>query len=209
MGLLPTRAGVSLSGRIEYRGVDLATMDKKSRRGQAATDSRWSSRIRCRRSTPCTRSEIRSPRSSAHKRLGRIPARLRRRVARRGRHPDPRRRANEYPHQFSGGMRQRADRDGIGARPRRGAGRRTDNCARRHGPGRDHGPAGTAAGGAARPSLITHDLGLVASHADRALTCTGKAVEIGDTDTIFRAAPRLLQPPHQHSAHRPRAIAPA
>ncbi len=139
MDLLPAHAQVSGLGPVGRTGADWPAGRELCRRS-AASGSRWSSRIRCRRSRRCTRSAIRSPkRSSCTTTSARQAARdkaveLLELVG----IPNPRQRATAFPHEFSGGMRQRvmiamAIANDPGAHHRR----RTDDRARRHDPGAD------------------------------------------------------------------------
>ena len=104
--------------------------------------------------------------------------------------PDPERRARAFPHEFSGGMRQRAMiAIAIANNPRLIIADEPTTAldvtiqaqilevlqeAKRI--------TGAAV------SLITHDLGVVAGHADRvAVMYAGKLVEVGDVEQVFRA----------------------
>ena len=103
--------------------------------------------------------------------------------------PDAERRVDDYPHEFSGGMRQRAMiAMALALEPERADRRRADDGARRDDPGAD--PAACSSDlnrerGLAT-ILITHDLGVVAEVADRVLVMyAGRVVEEGTLDEIF------------------------
>ena len=103
--------------------------------------------------------------------------------------PHPEQRFDQYPHEFSGGMRQRGMIAMAIANADRADRRRADDGARRDDPGADHR---AAADGAARDAcatiLITHDLGVVAELADRvAVMYGGRVVELADVHTIFNS----------------------
>ena len=105
-------------------------------------------------------------------------------------------RSTSYPHELSGGMKQRvmiAMAIACGRAPDR---RRADDGARRDDPGADPRPAARARATAARHAilLITHDLGVVASIADRvAVMYAGEVVEEAPRE---RALPRAAPPLH-------------
>ena len=102
--------------------------------------------------------------------------------------PTPARRVDDYPHEFSGGMRQRAMiAMALALEPERADRRRADDGARRDDPGADPRPArGLNRERGLATILITHDLGVVAEVADRVLVMyAGRVVEAGTLDEIF------------------------
>ncbi|HEV8295723.1 MAG TPA: ABC transporter ATP-binding protein [Acidimicrobiales bacterium] len=190
MGLLPPRPAVSQSGRVIYRGTDLLASDKAAMRKLRGDRIAMIFQDPLSALNPVYKvghqiAEV----LRVHTNLGRVPARRRAvELLDEVGIPDPRRRADQYPHQFSGGMRQRVmiamalalDPDVLLADEPTTALDVTVQAEimallmqlqARH---------GTAI------VLITHDLGVVASYADKVLVMyAGCAVEMGDTDTIF------------------------
>ena len=125
--------------------------------------------------------------------------------------PDPKSRVDLYPHEFSGGMRQRVDdRDGALVRtqaPDRG---RADHRPRRDRPGADPGVARSRsdASGDMAILLITHDLGVIAGLADRVLVMYGgRIVEAGPVEPVFETPAHALHqgpaPPRPPASTRP------
>ena len=108
-GLLPARGRVS-AGRILVEGQDLMGLDPR-----AASDLRRKALASCfsgcdRRPEPCAHHWLADRRSRAL-RVGATRSDAAKEAVRllgRVGLPDPERRAREYPHQFSGGMNQRA-----------------------------------------------------------------------------------------------------
>ena len=101
---------------------------------------------------------------------------------------DPERRLKQYPHHFSGGMRQRVMiAMALACRPETDHCRRADHGARRHDPGPDPGAdEGSDATLGARLIIITHNLGVVARYADRVnVMYAGRIVESGVAHDIY------------------------
>ena len=125
--------------------------------------------------------------------------------------PSPEQRVDEYPHQLSGGMRQRVMiAMALVLPPVAPDRRRTDDRPRCDGPGADPGLDRASSGASCGMAvlLITHDLGVVAEVADRvAVMYAGRIVEHALVEDIFAPpAPSLYAgPPERHSATRERS----
>jgi peptide/nickel transport system ATP-binding protein len=190
MGLVPTPPGRFPSGRILFRGRDLLRMrpdELRAIRGRAVSmifQDPLTSLNPVFRVGDQIAEVIR-----VHERLGKVPARERAvdLLAEVG-IPNPGQRARDYPHQFSGGMRQRAmiamalalDPAVLLADEPTTALDVTVQAQIMDLLLRLQERRGTAI------VLITHDLGLVASHADRVLVMyAGRVAELAGVEDVY------------------------
>jgi peptide/nickel transport system ATP-binding protein len=190
MGLVPSPPATFPSGRILFRGQDLLSADPADLRRLRGNDISMIFQDPLTSLNPVFKvgdqiAEV----IRVHEKVGKRPARERA-VDLLGEVgiPNPRQRAQEYPHQFSGGMRQRAmiamalaldpvlllADEPTTALDVTVQAQIMDLLVKLQ---QDRGTAIV---------LITHDLGLVASHADRVLVMyAGKVAELADTETVF------------------------
>ena len=192
MGLVPSPPATFPSGRILFHGQDLMQAEPKELRTLRGRQISMIFQDPLTALNPVFKvghqiAEV----IQVHEKLGRGPAR-RRAVDLLGEVgiPNPKQRAEEYPHQFSGGMRQRAmiamalalDPVLLLADEPTTALDVTVQAQIMELLIKLQDDRGTAI------VLITHDLGLVASHADRVLVMyAGRVAEVATVDEVFYA----------------------
>ena len=192
MGLLPSPPARFEGGRILYRGDDVLKFDNSQLRELRAKKVAMIFQDPLSALNPVYRvgaqiAEVLRVRGK----LGRLPAKTKavELLAEVG-IPNPRERADDYPHQFSGGMRQRAmiamalalDPEVLLADEPTTALDVTVQAQIMELLMKLQADRNTAI------VLITHDLGLVASHADRVVVMyAGRVAEEADVDTLFHA----------------------
>jgi peptide/nickel transport system ATP-binding protein len=190
MGLVAVPPGRFESGRILFQGRDLLQADDKALRAVRGKAISMIFQDPLTSLNPVFKvghqiAEV----IQVHEKMGRIPARRRavELLAEVG-IPNPAQRAQEYPHQFSGGMRQRAmiamalalDPAVLLADEPTTALDVTVQAQIMDLLLRLQADRGTAV------VLITHDLGLVAGHADRVVVMyAGRVVETASTDDLY------------------------
>ncbi len=190
MGLVPVPPGRLESGRIRFQGENLLEAPEKELRRVRGNEIAMIFQDPLSALNPVFKvghqiAEV----IQAHERLGKIAAR-RRAVELLGEVgiPNPREQAEQYPHQFSGGMRQRAmiamaialDPVVLLADEPTTALDVTVQAQILELLRKLQEDRKTAI------VLITHDLGVVAGHADRVLVMyAGKVAEVGDVDDIY------------------------
>ncbi|MDQ1566447.1 MAG: peptide/nickel transport system ATP-binding protein ddpF [Actinomycetota bacterium] len=191
MGLLQ-KPQAKISGRILFRGRDLLTAGEHELRSLRGNDISMIFQDPLSALNPVFKvghqvAEV----IQAHEKIGRIPARKRAvELLDEVGIPNPRQRAQEYPHQYSGGMRQRAmiamalalDPALLLADEPTTALDVTVQAQIMSLLSKLQEERGTAI------VLITHDLGVVAGHADRVLVMyAGRVAETAGADAIFHA----------------------
>jgi peptide/nickel transport system ATP-binding protein len=191
MGLLQ-KPQAKISGRILFRGRDLLTAGEHELRSLRGNDISMIFQDPLSALNPVFKvghqvAEV----IQAHEKIGRIPARKRAvELLDEVGIPNPRQRAREYPHQYSGGMRQRAmiamalalDPALLLADEPTTALDVTVQAQIMSLLSKLQEERGTAI------VLITHDLGVVAGHADRVLVMyAGRVAETAGADAIFHA----------------------
>ncbi|HEV7688184.1 MAG TPA: ABC transporter ATP-binding protein [Acidimicrobiia bacterium] len=191
MGLLQ-KPQAKISGRILFRGRDLLTAGEHELRSLRGKDISMIFQDPLSALNPVFKvghqvAEV----IQAHEKIGRIPARKRAvELLDEVGIPNPRQRAQEYPHQYSGGMRQRAmiamalalDPALLLADEPTTALDVTVQAQIMSLLSKLQEERGTAI------VLITHDLGVVAGHADRVLVMyAGRVAETAGADAIFHA----------------------
>jgi peptide/nickel transport system ATP-binding protein len=190
MGLVPTPPGRFPSGRILFRGGDMLRKSPDELRALRGKEISMIFQDPLTSLNPVFKvghqiAEV----IRVHEKLGKIPARKRAvdLLAEVG-IPNPKQRADDYPHQFSGGMRQRAmiamalalDPAVLLADEPTTALDVTVQAQIMDLLIRLQEQRGTAI------VLITHDLGLVASHADRVLVMyAGRVAELASIEDVF------------------------
>ena len=191
MGLLQ-KPQAKISGRILFRGRDLLTAGEDELRSLRGNDISMIFQDPLTALNPVFKvghqvAEV----IQAHEKIGKVPARKRavELLAEVG-IPNPRQRAQEYPHQYSGGMRQRAmiamalalDPVLLLADEPTTALDVTVQAQIMNLLSKLQESRGTAI------VLITHDLGVVAGYADRVLVMyAGKVAETAGADAVFHA----------------------
>jgi peptide/nickel transport system ATP-binding protein len=191
MGLLQ-KPQAKISGRILFRGRDLLTAGEDELRSLRGNEISMIFQDPLTALNPVFKvghqvAEV----IQAHEKIGKVPARKRAvdLLAEVG-IPNPRQRAQEYPHQYSGGMRQRAmiamalalDPALLLADEPTTALDVTVQAQIMNLLSKLQESRGTAI------VLITHDLGVVAGYADRVLVMyAGKVAETAGADAIFHA----------------------
>ncbi|WP_434742032.1 ABC transporter ATP-binding protein [Micromonospora sp. SH-82] len=110
MGLLPRQPGLTVGGRAVFDGTDLLTLDDRSRRDIRGRDVAMVFQDPLSSLNPVVPIGLQVTEVlSRHRGLkGEVAAKEAAALLDRVGIPDPRRRLKEYPHQLSGGMRQRA-----------------------------------------------------------------------------------------------------
>ncbi|MDP1804023.1 MAG: ABC transporter ATP-binding protein [Acidimicrobiales bacterium] len=191
MGLVPVPPARYESGRILFKGRDLIAAGEKERRAIRGKEISMIFQDPLTALNPVFRvgHQIAEVIQAHDKKVGRIAARAKavELLAEVG-IPNPKQRAREYPHQFSGGMRQRAmiamalalDPLVLLADEPTTALDVTVQAQIMELLIRLQAERGTAI------VLITHDLGLVAGHADRVLVMyAGRVCELADVESVF------------------------
>jgi len=195
MGLLPRPAGKLVGGNILFNGVDLALLSEAEMRHIRGTEFGMIFQEPMTSLNPVlTVGEQIAERLSVHERLSQRAARSKAiDMLRLVRIPDPARRAENYPHQMSGGMRQRVMiAIALACHPKLLIADEPTTALDvtiqaqildlMRGLQAEFGMA---------ILFITHDLGVVAEMADRVVVMyAGRAVEVADVREIF-AKPRM------------------